>query len=80
MYGLPLHPVAPLLVSATVTVTAPPQLSASSVTAVISATGTSAIHCNPVISAGAVPVGAVVSSTVIVCTKLVVKPPQSVKV
>ena len=57
---------APLFTSATVTVTAPKQLSASSVTAAISATGTLEIHCKPVILAGSVPVGAVKSSTVIV--------------
>ena len=62
MYGVPLQPEASLLVSATVTVTMPEQLSASVVTSRILATGISDLHCKPDMLAGAVPVGGVVSS------------------
>ena len=60
---MPEHPVPPLFASATVTTTEPEQLSASSETDVIFATGTSAIHWN-VKFPGAVPVGAMLSSIV----------------
>ena len=63
MNGVLIAPDPPLLVSATVTVTVPLQLSASSVIRFTSATGISEIH-SMVTSAGAVPVGAIVSSIV----------------
>ena len=64
MYGFPLQPEASLLESETITFTVPLQLSVSSIIALISAVGMSAIHCKPVISVGAVAVGAIVSSIV----------------
>ena len=75
-----MQPEASLFVSATVTVTSPRQLSTSVVISNILATGSSALHCKPVMFAGALPVGGVVSSTVMVCTNLVSFPPQSAKV
>ena len=63
IYGLPKHPIPPLFISATVTVTPPEQLSASSVIAVTSANGIAVMHWS-VKSAGVVPVGAMLSSIV----------------
>ena len=63
MYGDPVQPVPPLFVSLRcVTVGVASQLSASSVTTVISGAGTLAIHCTPS-GAGFDAVGAVLSDT-----------------
>ena len=78
--GFPLQPLPPLFVSETVTVTVPLQLSVTSVTKLISATGISDVHCKSKMSDGAIPVGGVVSSIVKVCTQFWALPSQSVKV
>ena len=77
---MPLQPLPSLFVSETDIVTVPPQLSATLVTKLMSASGISEVHCKSKISDGAIPVGGLVSSIVKVCTQLCVFPSQSVKV
>ena len=64
IYGFPLQPEAPLLVSATVILTVPKQLSVTFVKSDVFAIGISVLHCRFVILAGTVAVGALVSSIV----------------
>ena len=64
MYGLPLQPEAPLLVSAIVMETFPEQLSVTLVKSDALAIGISLLHCKLVMLAGTLAVGARVSSIV----------------
>src|SRR4030042_1577193 len=78
MYGLAVHPAPPLFTSLTkATVGVASQLSASSVTTVISGAGTSAMHCT-FMGAGLLAVGLVLSTAVIVCVTLMLLPQSSV--
>src|SRR4030065_379262 len=78
MYGLAVHPAPPLFTSLTkATVGVASQLSASSVTTMISGAGPSAMHCT-FTGAGLLAVGLVLSTAVIVCVTLMLLPQSSV--